>query len=650
MAAHARYPQLFSPIRLGTLELPNRIVMPAMYTAAGAASGHVSDWQLRYYEARAAGGVGLIVTELTAVHPFGFGTRNCMRLDDDRFIEGHRRLTDVVHAAGSLIASQLCHQGRMVPAGASGHVPVGPSPVPAFRGDVPRPLGHAEIANIVDHFAAAAVRARDAGYDAVELHMAHGYLIHAFLSPLANLRTDEYGGDEGRRARFALEVVAAVREAMGDDFPLLVKLAVEDGGGIGYTKDEGASIAGRLAAAGVDAITASTGAAHGEELTLVPPMTYARGFNVRLAEALRAEQLSIPVGALGRIATPDDAEAILASGRADFVAMGRAFIADPDWPAKALEGRAEEITPCIGCLQGCYDRQLINVPIGCMTNPRVGRESTMPWVRVARPLRVLVVGGGVAGMQAAVTAARRGHEVSLWERSARLGGQWRSAAAAPGKEEFERFREHLEAELQRRGVAVSLSREVSADAVTDGGFEAVIVAVGAAVETPSLPGDGSVPLFDVRAGLHDAFEAGDVPGGHVVVLGAEPATWEAANWLVARVDRVTLLSERSSVARDAGDVMQRLAEQQLKRTDVRVLVRTALLEVRDGALVVERGGQIEVLPEIDAVVVAGTRTAQPALVEELEASGVRTLAVGDAREPRNAFEAVQEAFAAAYDL
>jgi 2,4-dienoyl-CoA reductase-like NADH-dependent reductase (Old Yellow Enzyme family)/thioredoxin reductase len=644
------YPKLFSPFRIGSLELPSRITMSAMYTSAGSASGLVTKRQIDYYAARAAGGAALIVTELTAVHPHGFATRLCMRLDDDRLVEGHRRLTDAVHAAGGRIASQLCHQGRKVPSSASGHVPVGPSPTPSFGGETPRPLLRNEIHDLVQSFADAASRAVRAGYDAVELHMAHGYLVHEFLSPISNQRSDEYGGDLDGRLRFALEIVEAVRGAVGQDFPILAKLAVEDGGGIGYPKEEGAAMGRRLERAGVNAITASTGAAHGEELTLVPPMTYPRGFNVRLAEALRQAELGIPVGALGRIPSPADAEAILDEGRADYLALGRAFIADPEWGRKAAEGRNAEITPCIGCLQGCYDRLVSDLPIACMTNPRATREAELPWTHAAASRRVLVVGGGVAGMQAAITAARRGHKVSLWERDDHLGGQWISATMAPGKEEFRNYTGYLAAELGRREVDVALRREATPDAVASEGFDAVIVAAGAAVQTPAIPGDGSVPVFDVRAGFFDAFAAGDVPEDHVVVIGSEPATWEAATWLERMGVRATLLTDRSVVARGAGPVRFRIAEDQLHASNVEVIVRATPREVVNGTLVYDQAGIPGRVEGVSAIVVAGQRAPDASLAGALRERGLPVHVVGDARDPRNAFEAGQEAFEVAYHL
>ncbi|HZY59188.1 MAG TPA: NADH:flavin oxidoreductase [Candidatus Binataceae bacterium] len=305
--ASGLYPNLFSPFRIGSLQLPNRITMAAMYTASGSANGMVTERQINYYRARAAAGVSLITTELIGIDPYGFTNRFMLRLDHDRYVPALRRLTDAIHDAGGRIAAQISHQGRMVASTFSQRTPVAPSPVPFAMSETPRALRRDEIPGIVESFARAALRAQQAGFDAVELHMAHGYLINEFFSRLTNQRTDDYGGDLRGRARFGLEVLAAVRAATGREFPIICKLAVNEGVPGGYDGAEGAEIARMLEQGGADAISTSVSEAQGQgsEFTKeVPPMYFAPGSDVPLAEAVKAT-VRIPVGARGRINTPE---------------------------------------------------------------------------------------------------------------------------------------------------------------------------------------------------------------------------------------------------------------------------------------------------------------------------------------------------------
>jgi 2,4-dienoyl-CoA reductase-like NADH-dependent reductase (Old Yellow Enzyme family)/thioredoxin reductase len=642
------YPHLFSPFRIGSLQLPNRITMAAMYTASGSANGMVTERQINYYRARAAAGVALITTELIGIDPYGFSNRFMLRIDHDRYVAPLHRLTDAIHDAGGRIAAQLAHQGRMVASTFSQRTPIAPSPVAFAMSETPRALRRDEIPGLVESFARAAILARQAGFDAVELHMAHGYLINEFFSKLTNQRTDDYGGDLRGRARFGLEVVAAVRAAVGSDLPIICKHAVNEGVPGGYDSSEGAEIARMLEQAGADAISTSVSEAQGQgsEFTKeVPPMYFAPGSDVPLAEAVKAT-VRIPVGARGRINTPELAEEILAAGNADFVVIGRGLNADHEWALKASQGRSADICPCIGCLQGCFDRLIVDLPISCLTNPRAANEADYPWTLAPRRRHVLVVGGGPAGMQAALTASRRGHRVTLWDKSPHLGGAFVAAASPPGKADFNHFTSYMTRELKKAEVVLTLGKIADAQAVAAVKPDVVIVAIGAAVATPQLAGDGTMPVLDLYGDLY----LRDVPGKSLVVLGGSRACCETAQWLAAKGKQVTLIAEDGRLLRDAGMYIRRVLTEQIRDSEISVYLKARVVSASNGTMVMDRDGIRDSISGIDAVVVAGERRPNADLAQELRQAGLRTIVVGDAANPRDAYRATQDAFAAAYNL
>jgi 2,4-dienoyl-CoA reductase-like NADH-dependent reductase (Old Yellow Enzyme family)/thioredoxin reductase len=642
------YPHLFSPFRIGSLQLPNRITMAAMYTASGSANGMVTPRQINYYRARAAAGVGLITTELIGVDPYGFTNRFMLRLDHDRYVAPLRRLTDAIHEAGGRIAAQISHQGRMVASVFSQRTPVAPSPVAFAMSETPRALRRDEIPAIVESFARAALRAQQAGFDAVEVHMAHGYLINEFLSKITNQRTDDYGGDLRGRARFGLEVVGAIRALAGREFPIICKLAVNEGVAGGYGSDEGAEIARMLEAGGADAISTSVSEAQGQgsEFTKeVPPMYFAPGSDVPLAEAVKAA-VKIPVGARGRINTPELAERVLAQAKADFVVIGRGLIADHEWALKASQGRSDDICPCIGCLQGCFDRLIVDLPISCLTNPRAANEADYPWTPAPHRRHVLVVGGGPAGMEAALTAARRGHRVSLWDKGARLGGSWIAAASPPGKQDFNDYTSYMTRQLRLAEVDVVLDKSADAQSIAAAKPEVVIVAAGATVMTPQIAGDGTMPVYDLYGGLYRQ----DVAANHVAVIGGSRVCCETAQWLAAKGKQVTLIAEQTKLLQDAGMYIRRVLTEKIHDSEIAIYLRARVVWTSKGRLVIDRDGVRDTIEGIDAVVVAGQRSPNSELAESLRGLGLRTVVVGDASNPRDAFRATQEAFAAAYNL
>jgi 2,4-dienoyl-CoA reductase-like NADH-dependent reductase (Old Yellow Enzyme family) len=482
------YPRLFSPLRIGPHRARNRIVLGAhftMFTEPARRWGEPGFFGRRlgrYLAERARGGAGVVIAGQAQVHPTSaYQMANNAVAWEEASVPHFATLTAQVHEHGALAFLQLAHNGGVTHGNWSKLPALAPSAI-ANHYEPPKVLEPAEIAELVAHFARSAEHAARGGFDGVEIHAAHGYLIHEFLSPLSNRRTDQYGGDLAGRMRFAVEVLQAVRDAVGPSVCVGVRLVGDEERGPrgGLTANDAAQIGAALEQRGlVDFINVSVGLSG---TGMVRPMYAPRLFGVYAARAVKRAVRKTPVFAVHRILTPDEAESILASGDADAVTVVRALIADPDWPAKAAGGHADQIRSCTGCNQGCYGNLLQGLPVTCVTNPAVGREDELGSGTLepsSRSKRVVVVGGGPAGLEAAWVAAARGHRVVLIERQARLGGKVLAAASLPGREEMSAFATWRAEECLRRGVEVRTDTEATLDLISGLGPDAVVVATGA---------------------------------------------------------------------------------------------------------------------------------------------------------------------------
>ena len=589
--------KLLEPITIGSLKLRNRIVMPPMATLYGSADGTVSPRLYEYYLRRARGGVGLVVVENTAPSPGAINYPNTLEIHDPASEPGFARLARGIKAAGAAAAIQLFHPGRQMHPKYTGNVPVAPSaiPCPVMRA-VPRPLDVDDIQRLIEHFVQGAVRARAAGFDAVEIHAAHGYLVGQFLSPLANQRSDAYGGDTARRARFAVEIGSAIREQLGDDFPLLLRFSADEKIAGGLTLAETRRLVPLFEKAGYSALHVSAGCYPSMEW-IVQPYLQTPGCLAELAAAVRKET-NLPVIAVGRISDPNIAEAILRDGSADLVSMGRALIADPDLPHKTVAGRQDSIRPCLAC-NVCI-QAVGHGPTRCAVNPEMGHEAEQGRALPAAA-RILVVGGGPAGMEAARAATNRGHQVTLIERSMALGGQLRLAADFPSKPEFGRLLKYYQASLARSPVEVILNTE--ADVRLLEGFEVdrLVVATGAIPRPLALVEPATHPRICQAL---EILEKRTPLGGDIIIVGGGLLGLDTAEFLSPNADRVTVFEAGRHVADELEWNVRRMRLKSLKARGVRIVEQTRLVRLDGHSAIYRDREEVEHTMRADAVVLA----------------------------------------------
>jgi 2,4-dienoyl-CoA reductase (NADPH2) len=619
---------LFTPFRLGPLELKNRIVMAPMGTCLDE-SGKITDETIAYYVRRAQGGVGTITVEGCLVSPDTIGPEP--KISGPDYLPGLRRLVDALEPYDVTVGVQLMHPGRQVVEGPT----VAPSAV-ALNSHAPTPhvLTAAEIATIVEDYAAATRLAQEAGFDFVEVHGAHGYLPSNFLSPLDNRRTDGYGGSLEHRARFSLEVARAIVAVGGGTLPLVWRINGDDGIDGGFALDDAVQVSRWLQDAGVAAISVSAGTWHTLHVTLAP-MFVPRGHMRHMAAAVKAA-VDVPVIAVGRLDDPALAADVVASGDADLVLLGRALIAEPDWPQKVRDGLLGELRPCIAC-NACVDLVGRGEVARCAVNPEAGREGTWRIDPAPTARRIMVVGSGPAGMEAARIARLRGHDVSVWERDAQLGGKLEVAGLAPSKREVLRFRDFQARRLAELGVAIHLSADVTADVVAAQAPDAVVIATGAEPLIPPIPGIGSAIVHDAQLLLRG--EVAVAAGDRVVVVGGSATGCETAEHLAGIGAEVTILEMRRSVGQGIEAITRRHLLRELRRAGVQILTDAKVVMIEpEEVLYEDAAGARHAVPADRVALALGWRPVGHRLAEALGAVEVTVL--GDAAQPADFVHAI----------
>ena len=637
---------LFSPLAIKGMKLRNRIVMCPMVSNFAAIDGEPTEQMLSYYEERAKGGVGLITVEATYIDATGNSYVRGLGASEDRMIPGLRQLARRAHDHGACISLQLQHGGSAAMPERSGHPRYVASYLPGmFPYEELHIATKEDLSMFAQKWAEAAVRAREAGFDAVELHGAHGYLIQQFLSPYTNRRTDEYGGSFENRSRFFMEVLAAVRKKVGDDFVVGARLSAVEGVDGGYPYEEMQHLSTMLVDNGIDYLHISVGSQLGRK-TIIPPACVEKGWNAERASGIRqAVECRVPVIVAGR----NDAvvgERILRAGQADLIAMGRPLVADPHLPEKVKEGRVDAVLPCIACNDGCIGRTSRGLTLGCALNPRTGREhhfavmDTVP----ATAKHVVVIGGGVAGMQAALTAANRGHRVTLLEKGSCLGGMVNVAALPPHKKDLKMFVTYLSTCLTKAGVDIRLNQQADIRMIKALRPDRVLLATGALPVMPAFCTECGHTLTAVD------ILSGKSCGEKVMILGGGLVGCETAEFIASQGKEVTIVEMLEDVALELDARVRLFMIPRLKELKVNIMSGTKVKNFKnDGTVqvVTSAGYDKYIGPFTDVVIAVGMRSVRE-LICDLEQEKIPYTSIGDCTRPGKIFDAVRQGNEAAY--
>ncbi len=662
---------LFETIKINQLELKNRIYMPAMHMNM-AVNFEVTDQLIDFYAERARGGVGLITVGYATVDEYSGNVTN-IGAHKDEFIPGLERLAQAIQKNGARAVVQINHAGRYnFSFFLDGKQAVAPSAVPSrMTRETPRELTIDEIGKIVTRFAQAALRVKQAGYDGVEVLSGTGYLISEFLSPFTNQREDAYGGSFENRMRFGLEIMQGIRKEVGDDYPIIVRMNGNDFMPGGNGRRDLQEYARQLVQVGVDALNINVGwheARVPQIVTSVP-----RGVFGYLAKGIK-ELVDVPVISGHRINDPATAREMIADGLCDMVAMGRSLIADPFLPQKAKAGNEKDIVHCIACAQGCFDNLFKLKPVECLCNPKAGHERETKVDKAKAPKNVMVIGGGAAGMSAALSACEKGHRVTLYEKNHRLGGQLYLASAPPGREEFAALAKDLARQVALSNINVVLDRSVDDALIDQENPDVVILTTGALPITPPIPG-ANLPHV-VQA--WDVLQGKVATGRRVVIIGGGAVGVETALFLaekgtlspqalkfllVNRAEEPEVLYELATrgtkdilviemidkMGKDIGKTTRWGILQDLSRNGIKTRATARALEITDTGVKVEADGNIEEIPADTVVLAIGAASFNP-LEEIVEKKGIPCKVIGDAAQVALAFDAVHQGFEAGREI
>ncbi|MCL6571035.1 MAG: FAD-dependent oxidoreductase [Bacillus sp. (in: Bacteria)] len=628
---------LLSPGKIGKLELKNRVIFPPMGTSLPDVGGFVSQKLIDYHVARAKGGCGLNIIEIASIHPTSKGSRT-LGIYNDAFLPGMTRLASAIKEAGGKACLQLWHAGRQTNSSVTGMPIVSPSSIPCpLCQEMPHVLTKTEIHELVEAFGDASLRAEKAGFDAIELHGAHGYLIAQFMSGYSNDREDEYGGNFKNRMRFPVEVILNIRKKVGPDYPIIFRVSADEMVAKGIKIMEAKEIAIVMEAAGVNAVHVSIGVYQTLQYT-VPPIDLPVAFNVDNAMKIK-EVVTIPVIAVDRINDPILAEKILDERKADFISIGRGQLADPEFVNKAARNEFDSIVKCIACNQGCVDRIFtMGLPISCLRNPACGNESEFAFKPVDKKKRVLVIGGGPGGLEAATTMKRRGHDVILCEKDSHLGGQFYLAGVVPRKQEMMAAALQMGELAKIAGVEIRLQTLVNREIINEINPDEIVLATGVIPVIPNIVG-----IFKNHVVLaHDVLSGEVSTGSKVAIIGGGLVGLEVAELLAEQHKEVTVIEMADDIVKDMGFLRKAFTLEYVQKEGIQIFKDTLCTEIKDLSILIEKEGKQIDLVGINSVVIAAGAMPNNEMEETIKAMNIPYHVIGDARKPRKALEAIWE--------
>jgi len=632
----------FTPFRIGSLELSNRLLMAPVKTGYGAKSGEVNDRHEAFYRRRAEGGIGALILEPLFIDLTGREHPKQLGITSNDHVNGLKRLVEGLHRDGTFVIAHINHAGRAAKPKASGKQTEAPSAVTcSTTGITPTVMTTDRIVEVIHQYAGASRKAVDAGFDAIEIQFGLGYLIAQFLSSRTNLRHDEYGGSSQNRYRFALEIMSSVRQEIGDRIPIIARISASEQIEDGLELQDAIELAGFLEEHGADALHVVTGSACDSPAWYFQHMRLPKAKNVELAGLIK-NKVGIPTIVAGRMGDPAQIREVLDDGIVDGIALGRPLIADPDLPRKMMDNRDEDVMLCGACLQGCLSRVKSGEGLSCIANPEAGRESERLEV-ATKARKVVVVGGGPAGMQAALTATQRGHEVVLFEKD-KLGGQSNLAHLPTGKETMKLPISSLIHRVEQSAVDLRLSRETSVEDILAEKPDAVIIATGAVPIIPTIPGlSKALTAEDILMKMKDV-------GKRVLVIGGGMVGLECAEFLARQDHNVTVVELLSEVARDMEPITKKLMMKDLNSFGVEIVTDTKITRCEDKKTYVESDENEVLLGEFDSFVFAVGACSVNDLESSLGKKEFNVKVVGDAKKAGLIFDAVRQGYEAAIEV
>ncbi|WP_426348724.1 FAD-dependent oxidoreductase [Alloiococcus sp. CFN-8] len=626
--------KLFTPLKIGNLELKNRFMMAAMENGLAEVGGQVSDRLIDFFVERAKNEVAMIITGSIGISPEGRGLPTQLSIYEDEYVPGLKRMTDAVHQVGGRIGAQLYHAGRQASEAVTGLQPIAPSAVPcAILGNNPREMTKEDMIEVKEKFIKGAERAIEAGFDLIEVHFAHGYLLHSFLSPHSNKREDEYNGSLENRMRYPLEVLKEIVRVADGKVPVIIRISADEYLEDGLKFSEVKTICQEAVKAGAEAVSLTAGSYDSVEYT-IQPMFINQGFLIPFSEELK-EELSVPVIVAGRLNNAYLINDIIENNKADMVAIGRGLIADEELVLKMKRNDYTDIRYCVACNQGCIDKVFIGQGVNCLVNARAGCEKERNIVKAEKSKNVVIIGAGPGGLEAARVTAIRGHKVTVVDKEDRIGGKLYVLSTPPEKDTFMFFRDYLFNQYVRLGINF-VQREVkSSEDIKDLNPEVVIVATGATQTVPPIKGIDNKNVVLAEDVLNERKKVGQT----VAVIGGGLVGTETSKFLASKGVKVHIIEVLEAIAKDIGATYVGHLFKTLEEKGVEQHVNARILEIKDGEIVLE-----DKVIKVDNVVIAAGYKANDAVVEPLKKAYLEVYTVGDVNRARRIMDAVEEGY------